>query len=189
MLELVHINTLLYLSHYAPSASVPGLALGCLCSSCRSMQGSMNKMYEALAYTWYYPEPAEAILRKKYPLQTPREGQTWVFTDWIIMVSTNKAQFCYASSVSMLEFFVIGDWFSEAVLILCYPLVLILYSFVVVLYSVMKGTAQRGRVQNPYLLFIIKLCFKAFNNFWLLEQQKFSFLLPWHLLLPVPLQK
>lgn len=59
MLELVHINPLLYLSNYAPSASVPGLALGCLCSSCRSLQGSMNKKYEALVYTWYYPQPAE----------------------------------------------------------------------------------------------------------------------------------
>lgn len=120
MLKLVHINPLLYLSNYAPSASIPGLTLGCLCSSCRSLQGSMNKIYEALEYTWYYLEPSEAILRKKsYPLQTPREEKTWVLTEWIIITSANKVQFCFASSVNKLEFFVIG--FSEAVLIFKLP--------------------------------------------------------------------
>lgn len=143
MLELVHINPLLYLSNYASSASVPGLGLGCVCSSCRSLQGSMNKTYHALANTWCYPEPAEAIMRKKKILSFA--NSKWIenvdIYCWIITISTNKGQFCYAS-VSKLDFFVIRDWFSEAVLVSCYPFVLILYSFVVVLSSVMKGTPQ-----------------------------------------------
>lgn len=56
--------------------------------------------------------------------------------------------------MNKLDFFVIRDRFSEAVLVPCYPLVLILYSFVVVLSSVMKGTPQeaQGRILISFLL-------------------------------------
>lgn len=43
----------------------------------------MSRTYHALANTWYYPEPAEAIMRKKkksHSLQTTREEKMWAFT-------------------------------------------------------------------------------------------------------------
>lgn len=114
----------------------------------------MSRTYHALANTWYYPEPAEAIMRKKKKksANSKRRENVGIYC-WIITIFTNKAQFCYAS-VNKLDFFVIRDQFSEAVLVPCYPLVLILYSFVVVLSSVMKGTPQeaQGRILISFLL-------------------------------------
>lgn len=150
MLELVHSNPLLYLGNYAPPASGPALALGCLRSSCRTLQGSTSKTHEALAGIWYYPETAGAILRKKN-LRLCKHNKRRKRGHLLIMISTNKVQFCYPFCVNKFELFVIRDCYSEAVLILCYFLVPIPYSLMIVLPSIMKRTAQRWSAQSLFL--------------------------------------
>lgn len=183
VLERVHIHPVLYFL----SASSSELEPRCPCSSCRSLQNrdvKSSSIYLMLSRTsWCCTE------KKLYPLQTPREEKMWALTDLIIIIATNKTQLCYVSSVNKLDFFVV----KRLILWGCPHLKLCFSSDSVFLCGgfipIMKGTAQRGRVQNPYLLFNLKFYFKALINFWLSEKQKFSFLLPCHLLLPVSLQR